>query len=168
MDEVAVLGMLEAEQRSVRREGAPQEAFPVGASESHRPVSPVDDLRLAALQRDVDREAVAIGDRRRHDPRRLCESLVPSMRHAVEKRRGVAAVERLHLPAAGLVAALVLEPQHTLAVEGRNGVDEPDRMSRHLATVIGVRVEGVHLPDPGLVRDVDGVPRRGRRPLRKE
>ena len=86
MDEIAVLGVLEAEQRAVRREGAPQEAIPVGASEAYRRVRAVDDLGLAAVERDVDREAVAIGDRRHHDPGRLRESLVPAVRHAVEER----------------------------------------------------------------------------------
>ncbi len=160
--EVAVLRVLEAEQRAVRGERPAEESVRFDAPEPHRAIGAVDRPCGAAVDRDVDGEALAVGDRRDDDPRRLGEPFVPSVRHAVEEERRLASVERLHVPAAGLVAALVLEPENALAVERRDGVDETHRMVGHLPALAGLGVERVDLPDAGLVRDVDGATRSAR------
>ena len=157
VDEVAVLGVLEAEQRAVRGERPAEKSPRLDAPEPHRVIGAVDRLCRAAVDRHVDGEALAIGDRRDDDPRCLREPFVPAVRHAVEEQRRLASVERLHVPAAGLVAALVLEPENAVAVERRDGVDETDGMVGHLPARAGLGVERVDLPDARLVRDVDGV-----------
>ena len=162
MDEVAVLRMLEAEQRAVRGERPAEESLQVDAPEPHRAIGTVDRPCGAAVDRDVDGEALAVGDRRDDDPRRLGEPFAPSVRHAVEEERRLASVERLHVPAAGLVATLVLEPENALAVERRDGVDEAHRVVGHLPARARLGIERVDLPDAGLVRDVDGVARSAR------
>ena len=165
MDEVAVLGMLEAKQLAVRGERSTEEPFQLGAPEPHRASGTVDLPCAAAVDRDVDGEALAVGDRRDDDPRRLGEPFAPAVRHAVEEERRLASVERLHVPAAGLVATLVLEPENALALERRDGIDEAHRMVGHLPSCARLGIERVDLPDAGLVGDVDGVTRSGGRPF---
>ncbi len=123
VNQVAVLGMLEAEQASVRRERSAEEATVVRACERHRFGGAVDLSRRCAVQRHMNREPVAIRDRDDDDSRRLRQPVAPAVRNALEKRLRFAAVERLHQPAARLVAGLVLKPEHAFAVEGRHGVD---------------------------------------------
>src|SRR5688572_3994513 len=95
----------------------------------------------AAIEGDVDREAVAVGDRCDDDSGGLREPLAPAVRHAVEKERRLAAREGLHVPAAGLVAALVLKPENALAVQRGDGIDETHRVIRHLTTRARLTVE---------------------------
>ena len=169
VDEVAVLGVLEAEQRAVRRERAPQEAVPVGASEAYRGVRAVDDLRLAAVERDVHGKAVAIGDRRRRRspaPARVPRSTRAARPRgtATSRRRGTAArasgrTRRRSRP--GTTA----RPRRRASERRRRA--RPDGSSPGAADPVSVS-KACTCQIAGLVRDVDGVPRRGRRPLRQE
>ena len=122
----------------------------------------------AAVERDVDGEAVAVEIAAATIPGRLREPFAPPVRHALEERRRLPAVERLHEPAPGLVAGLVLEPEHPLAVERRNGVDEPDRVIGHLRRRCPSRCPRrapARPPTRSRRRRSAG---RGRRPLRQE
>ena len=139
MDQVAVLGVLVTEQRTVARQRAAQEAAVVVPTEPHGVAGAMELMRASAVERYVDGEAVSIGGRRDDDSRSLREALVPAVRDAVEERSRLASEERLREPLAGLVAGLVLEPEHAFAVEARNRVDQPDWMVRYLAARAGVR-----------------------------
>src|SRR5439155_2599054 len=75
------------------------------------------------------------------------------------------AVERLDHPPAGLVAGLVLEPQHPLPVEGRRAVGEADRVIGDLAPHPGHTVPRVDLPDAALGGGEDESIGRDGRPL---
>ena len=167
MDEVAALPVLQAEQRAVGGERPAEESLRLSAPEPHGAVGAVDRPCGATVDRDVDGKALAVRDPGDDDPGRLGEPLAPSVRHPVEEECRLAAVEGLHVPAAGLVATLVLEPEDPFAVERRDGIDEADRVVGHLPARAGLGVQRVNLPDAGLVRHVDGVTWSGRRPLRE-
>ena len=167
VDQVAVLGVLEAEERAVRRERAAQAAV-LGGGEVHRLLRAMDLARWASVERYVDREPVAVADPDRDDPRALGQAAVPAVGNALEEGLRLTAVERLDEPAAGFVPGLVLEPQHTLAVERRGSGEDADRMIRHLAPLPGREVPCVHLPDARLVGRVHEPVGSGWRPLGQE
>src|SRR6185436_18022999 len=126
MEKVAVLGVLETERRAVRRQGPAQESAVVEAAEAD-PFGRAHELRgRRALERDVHGEAVAVGDRGDDDPRSLGQTVTPAVRNAEEERLRVATVERLDEPASRFVPRLVLEPEDAVAVEGRNGIGQPN------------------------------------------
>ena len=128
MDEIAVLGMLEAEQRPVRGERTPQEPTFVDAAQADRLRGAVDLARRGAFDGHVDGESVAVAQAGRDDARRLRQTFAPAVRNAIEKHARVAPAEGLHEPAPGLVAALVLEPDHALPVERGCAVHDTHRV----------------------------------------
>ena len=168
MDEVAVLRVLEAEQRPVRREGAAEEAGLVRAPEAKGLGRAVELARGCAVERHVHREPVAVADAGDDDSRRLREALVPAVRDALEERSRLAARERLDEPLPGLVAGLVLEPEDALAVERRRAVEQADGVVRDLPARVVREIPRVHLPHAGLVRRVHDPVGGVRRPLREE
>jgi hypothetical protein len=163
--EIAVLRVLQAEEGAVRGERAAVEATTFCAAELHGLGRAVDLARCASGERDVDREAVAVADPGGDNSRRLREALAPAVWHPFQERLRLAFVEGLDEPAARLVAGLVLEPEHTFAVERRRSVGQADRVVGDLAAFARSQVPGVYLPDAGLVRRVDDAVGRGRRPL---
>ncbi|TML18185.1 MAG: hypothetical protein E6G39_03605 [Actinobacteria bacterium] len=133
MDQVAVLGVLHEEERTVGGEPAAQKSTLVDASDPNGFGRAVDLRRRCAVERHVNEEAVAGADSGRHDARRLSKPLAPAVRKTCQKRRARPSRERLHEPTAGFVAALVLEPQDPLAVECRRAVDHADNALGDLA-----------------------------------
>src|SRR6476660_9907882 len=115
MDQVAVLRVLEAEQRAVGRQPALAEAATVPASDVQLFVRAVELCRRVACKRDVDGEAVTVAEPERDDTRRLRQAFVPPVRNRREEGSRLAACEGLREPAAGLVSGVVCEPAHFLA-----------------------------------------------------
>ena len=130
---VAALAVLQTQQRSVRREAAPVEARTLRSRHPQPIGAPQRLFRRSSVDRDVDREPVAIAHRGGHDAGRLCEPFVPAERDAVQVRPGVAAGERRREPPAGLVARLVLPPQDVGAIHGDGSADDADRVIGDLA-----------------------------------
>ena len=122
---VAVLGVLEREHRSVGREPAQLPTPEIRAPDADVLGAAPDLLRRLAVGRDVHREAVGVADGGGHEPRHLCETLVPAGRHPGEERHRVATGERLGVPPAGLAAGLVLPEEHTLTVVGELTRESP-------------------------------------------
>src|SRR5439155_25024073 len=151
MDQVPVLGVLQAEQRAVGRKPAAEESTLVEAADANGFGRPIDLRRRVAVERDVDCESVTVADSGRHDSGGLGETLVPAMRNTVQKRSGLPSRERLHEPAAGLIAGLVLEPQDLPAIESRRPVDHADDAVGHLTALAARRLPGIQLPDARLV-----------------
>ena len=135
MQVVAVLGVLECEQRAVGRERSEVVAAVVGAAERDRLGAAPDLLRRLAVGRDEDREPVRVADAGGDEPWRLREPLVPAQRDAWQEGIGVAARERLGVPLAGLAAGLVLPVQDASSVERERARDHADRMVGDLAAI---------------------------------
>ena len=94
----------------------------------------VELARGRSVERDVDREPVAVADPdRRRSPGAWARPSFQPCGTPSRNGRVSPPCERLDEPAAGLVPGLVLEPEHALAVERRRSVEEADRMIRHLA-----------------------------------
>ncbi len=167
MDEVAVLGVLETEERPIGRETATEKAL-AGAADENRLRRLMDHSRLVSVERDVDCEAVLVAQRGRDDARRLCQPAAPALRHAVQKRPRLTACEWLDKPLPGLRPRLVVEPQDALAVERGGAVGDADCMIGDAPSLAGGDVPCVHLPDTGLVRGVHGSLGCQRRPLGQE
>ncbi len=168
VDDVALLRVLDAEKRSVEGEPAEQETSFVVAPDS-QPARRTSQLaHRLAVPRDVDREPVSVADSGRDDARSLCQPLAPAVRDALEERPRLTAGKRLDEPPAGLVAGLVVEPEHTLAVERRGAVRDADRALAHLTAHARRDVPGVDLPHAGLVRRIDGAVGREGGPVREE
>jgi len=165
MDQVSVLGVLQTQQRPVRRQSTSEEPALIDAADADRLARPVDLLRGTALERDVDGEPVAVADSRGHDARCLRQSLAPAVGSTLQEGSGLPTEEGLYAPAARLVPGLVLEPQDSLSVEGGHAVDHADGVVGHPAASTRGHVPGVHLPDAGLVGRVDDPFGRVRRPL---
>ena len=168
MDQVAVLGVLQAEMRSIRGQRAEQEAAFVDAAESNRFGGAVHLASLGSVQRDVHGKALAVAQAGSHDPLRLRQPFAPPVANAFQECAGLAAAEWLHEPAAGLVAALVLKPDDSLAVECRCSVDHAHRVIGDLAMCARAGIPRVDLPDAGLVRGEDDSVGSVRGPLREE
>src|SRR5882724_271821 len=111
MDEVTVLGVLQAEQRAVGREPAAAKAMLVDAADANGFPRSIHLHRRASPERDVDGESVEVADSRRHDPRGLREAFAPAIGYALQERLRLPSRERLHDPAARLIAGLVFEPE---------------------------------------------------------
>src|SRR5919199_1371585 len=166
MQQVAVLGVLQAEERAVGGEAAAEEAAWALADPDE--VGRAVELAHVAAARDIDREAVAVANARGDDAGRLRQAVAPAVRHAVEERSALAAGERLEEPEAGLVTRLVVEPEDALAVQRRQPVDDADAALSHLAPLPRRRVPRVQLPDARLARGVRAALGCVRRPLRQE
>src|SRR3989442_4544155 len=106
MDQVALLGMLQAEQRAVGRESATARAVLVDTADANGVGGSIHLRCRATPDRDVDGESVDVADSRGHDPRGLREALVPAVGYAVKEGLGLPSRERLHDPAARLVTGL--------------------------------------------------------------
>src|SRR5205814_6009009 len=119
MNQVTVLGVLEAEQRTVGREAAARETALVDASEPNGFSGAIHLGRASTVETDVDRESVAIADAGGDDPRRLGEPFVPAVRDAFEECSSRSSEEGLHEPASGFVSGRVVEPEHAFSVERR-------------------------------------------------
>ena len=168
VDQVAVLRVLEAEQRAVGRQPALAEAATVPVSDMQRFVRAVKLGRRAACHGDVNGKAVTVAEPERDDTRRLRQAFVPPVRNGREEGSRLAACEGLREPAAGLVAGVVCEPEDLTAIERRGAVRHPDRLGCDLAPLASCRVPREHLPDACLVRCVDTTIRRVGRPGWKE
>jgi len=168
MEEIPVFSVFETEQRAVRREAPLEEAAHLHASDPERLRGDRKPSSRLVVDRDVDRESVAVADSQCDDPWCLGQALTPPMRDAFEEGLHLAPVEWLDEPASGLVAGLVFEPEDPLAVEGRRAVDQADRVIRHLAEGVRWNVPGMQLPRAGFVRRVDDGVRRLGRPLGKK
>src|SRR2546421_11155734 len=103
MNQVTVLGVLEAEQRTVGRKTAAREPALVDASQPNGFSGAIPRGRASAVETDVARESAAIADARGDDSRRLGEPLVPAVRNAFEECSGRPSEEGLHEPASGFV-----------------------------------------------------------------
>ena len=86
VQQVAVLSVLDAEESSVRREAAEEEATLAGAADANRLRRTVDLARRSASQRDVDAESRAVADACGDDAGGLRKSLAPSVGNALEER----------------------------------------------------------------------------------
>ena len=100
MDEVAVLGVLEAEERSVGGERAAQDAALVHAAEAHRLGRAVDLDRRAAVERHVHGEPLAVADPGDDDARPPARVLRSSR---AARPRGTAGSRRLRTAAPATV-----------------------------------------------------------------
>ena len=162
--DVAVLRMLQREERAVRRQ--PGGSAALERAGDRQPFgAPRDLLRGFPLERHEDREpAVALAHTQAHDARRLREALAPPHRDPVEERDGAPTVERLHEPSPGLVAGVLLPEQHRGAVDRGLSRRHAHRVLGDATPIAGGDVPRVHLPDAGLVRGVDGSVGGGRRP----
>ena len=95
-----MLGVLDAEQRTVGGERAAREAALVDAAEANGFRRAVHLFGAPSVASDVERESVAVAGGGGDDPRSLREPLVPSVRNPLEEGSGLSAGERLHEPAA--------------------------------------------------------------------
>ena len=157
MQQVAVLRVLQREQRAVRREtGSITGVVPV-AGDPEPLGAPRDLLRRTTIDRYEDREAaVAICDRDGGDPRPERHPVVPSDRQAFEERLGAAPFERLPQPPPGLITRVFLPEQDLIAVEARAALRHADGVVGDLPTLVRRDVPAVDLPYAGLVRCEDG------------
>ena len=157
MQHVAVLRVLQREQRTVRREtGAVTGVLPV-AGDPDPLGAPGDLLRRTTIDRYEDREgAVAICDRDGGDPRAERHPVVPSDRQAFEERLGAAPLEGLPQPAPGLITGVFLPEQDLIAVEARVALGHADGMIGDLPALARRDVPAVNLPHARLVRCEDG------------
>ena len=134
--DVAVLGVLEGEQRAVGRERGELARGPVRAGEPEPLGAPRDLLGGRSAERHVDREPVAVADRHGHQPRRLRHALGPPDRHALEERLLTASLQRL---AASARSRRRCPPARTPPRRRRRGValQHADRVVRDLARLAG-------------------------------
>ena len=157
MQHVAVLRVLQGEQRAVRREaGAVTGVVPV-AGDPDPLGAPGDLLRRTTIDRYEDREtSVAICDRDGGDPRTERHPVVPSDRQAFEERLGAAPFEGLPQPPPGLITGVFLPEQDLIAVEARVALGHADGVVGDLPAFARRDVPTVNLPHAGLVRCEDG------------
>ena len=118
MDQVSMLGVLQTQQRPVRRQSALKEPAEIDAADADRLGRPVDLLCRASVERDVDGEPVAIADSRSDYARCLRQSLAPAVRNPFQKGSGLPSEEGLYAPATRLVPGLVLETTRFLLRRG--------------------------------------------------
>src|SRR6266567_1892843 len=147
MDQITVLGVLQAEQRAVGREPAAARAMLVDATDANGVGRSIHLSCSASRKRDVDGESAEVADSRRDDPGRLRETLVPACGYALQERLRLAPRERLHDPAARLIAGLVLEPEDSFRVNRQRSVDHADSAVGHLTTLARRRLPRIQLPD---------------------
>src|SRR5438552_10850979 len=139
--------MLQAEQGTVGRKPTAQKPALVDAADANGFGRAIHLCRGPTLERHEDGETLTVADSRRDDPRCLSEALAPAVGNACQERLAWPSRERLHEPAAGLIAGLVIEPQDSLAVECRHPVDHADDAVGPPAAFIARRLPGVQLPD---------------------
>ena len=153
VDQVAVFGMLQTEQRAVRGEGGAVEydaLRALGGAQPHGLGGAIQLLGGFAIEGGVDDEPVPVAHARRCDSRRLGQAFGPSEWQPVEQRLGGTALERLAEPPAGFVPGLVLEPQHAPPVERRRAAVHADRVVGDAAPGTGGAVPRVDLPHAAL------------------
>src|SRR5262245_65429789 len=109
--------MLDAQERAVCGQRAAKKAAAVGSAQPHVLAGPMELARRLPIEGDVDCKAVAVSDPGDDDAWSLGEAVAPPVRNTVEEGSRLAAAERLHDPSARLVARVVREPEHALAVE---------------------------------------------------
>ena len=165
VDQVAVFGVFERQQGSVRGQRATVESSAGGAPQAHRLGAADQLLGGCSVDRGEHREPVAIADRRDDDPRGLREPLVPALGRALQEGPALATRERLDEPLPCLTAGLVLPVQDTLTVERRGTVDDAHGVIGHLPLGAGGHVPTVHLIDAALGALVDDAVGRRRRPV---
>ena len=165
MDQVAVLGVLQAQERAVGRQRSSQESGFVDAAEANGLGRAVDLARSGSVERDIHAESVWLADPRGDDARRLSQTLVPAVRDALEQPCRLSAGERLYEPASRFGAGLVLKPEDALSVERWRAVDHANLVVRDLTTRAGVPVPCVHLPPAGLIGRIHEPLGRERGPL---
>ncbi|CAM5610919.1 hypothetical protein SALBM311S_05971 [Streptomyces alboniger] len=155
---VAVLGVLDGDQRAVVREVADARGLAVA----------VDLHGLLAEAGDMDRRAVLVGGAA-HDRGTAVPGEGQSRRvRRLQARRGEVvrpALEGLTAPDPELVAVLVVEPPHPPAVRGEHAVRRAVRPVGHLALLTRRSVPGVQLVGPRRVRHEQGAVRRVLRPV---
>ena len=167
MDQVAVFGVLEAEERAVGRQSGAVEppSRPVRLPERDRFGALVHGFGGTPVLAREDVEAVAVADEGNSDPRALGEAFVPSMRHAFQEGRGRTAVEGLVEPPSRFVARLVLEPDDAGSIVRGCALGDADGMVRDPASLAGREVQRVNLPHDRLARSEGQPIRRSGRPF---
>jgi hypothetical protein len=100
MNQVPVLGELDAEQRAVGGKRAAREAALVDAPEANGFRRAVHLFGTLSVASDVEREPVEVADGGGAEPGSLREPFVQSDRTPHEEGMGFSAGERLHEPAA--------------------------------------------------------------------
>ena len=169
MDQVAVLGVLQAEERAVRGQRAAQEPSLVDAAEANRLGRAVDLAGRRSIERDVHGEPVAVAESGGDDARRLGEPLAPAVRDAVEER---ARSRRRR------TAARASGPTRRRSRPGTRGRLRRRASASRRSRPTGSSVTWRRVPvsrsqawtcqTPGLVRRVHDALRARRRPLGKE
>jgi hypothetical protein len=151
---ITMLRVLEAQQAAIGRERATQETALFEGAEPYRLWVSTDLLRTLTFEVDVYPETVFVTCDGGHDAGCLGESAAPTERKAVE--RGLVPTEEGFLePTARLVAALVLEPDNTFAVDAGKSVYDTHGMICDPSPSAALEIESVHLTHTALRRDVD-------------
>ena len=164
MDQVAVLRMLQTKESAVGREARHVERRHVAAPDPDGLSVVMDRAGGFVPLHQIDVETLAVAHRRRSDPVAKRQPVVPRIRYAAEEGARLAAAEGLREPTTRLVARLLLEPEHELAVERRGAVAHTDGVIGHAPARACREVLGPDLPDAALVGGVDEPVRSDRRP----
>ncbi len=167
VDEVAVLGVLEAQHRAVGRESGPVEPGSFGSPQPRGLLGSIELLRRFVPHGGVDGESISVAHSHRIEARRLGKALVPPRREEIEERAALPAVEWLVEPASGLVAGLVLEPQDPVPVDRGSAGDHPNGVIGDPAPRAGGAVPRMDLPHPTLRRGEHEPVGKLRRPIRE-
>ena len=165
--QAAVLGVLDRHERAVR--GQARKVAQVFITRNGHPVLRAGDpAQPLPVDRRVDAERAVLGaDPRRDHTGTLRDPAVPPARRPVEEGLGPAALVRLHLPGAHLVAGVLLPEDHLGTVGRRIALAHADRVLGDLPPAPARDVPDVDLPDARGVRLVDASIGLGARPSRK-